>query len=230
VNEGIERRSGGLSRRGLLRSGLIVGLGAAGLTAASAGVAHADDEQIGSAVTSNGTTVGFTNQLDWYYCKLCRNLYYGPHNGLCVDGYSTHQPYSETNYGVPASAPLNTVSGAGSLVQSPWAYCSQCACLFWGPEESTSYCATDGIGGPRTHNDSSSGAYYMMNGTWSGGSENVQPGWRYCGNCKVLYWGGAWQSSLCQYQFASIGGPNLNNGNNDYGHAPGDTVYYLFLY
>jgi hypothetical protein len=58
------------------------------------------------------------------------------------------------------------------------------------------------------------------------GGPALQPGWRFCGNCKVLYWGGQWSASVCQYE--KIHGPNANNGGNRSGHAPGDTGYYLF--
>jgi hypothetical protein len=244
MTDELRRLDDGFSRRSLLKRGLIVGLGAAGLTAASsaltAEVAHAT-ESTDSAKSGDGTLVAFTSQLDWYYCGNCRNLYYGPHNavnGFCTATGSPHVRYSTpplTNYGVPDQAPSPNRSsyGSGTFVQNPWRYCSRCTCLFYGPGQSTSWCprlvAASGV----NHDASGSGAYYLMNSTgssaWTGGSQNVQPGWRYCANCKSMYWGGAWAGSDCQYQWSN-GGPNKNNGSNGYGHAPGDTVYYLFIH
>jgi hypothetical protein len=229
----------GLTRRGLFKSSLIVGLGAAGLTAGAAaltaGVAHATNEAA-YALTDRDVTIAFTTQTNWRYCNKCRNLYYSPEGGeLCAAG-GTHTTTSQTVYQVPDQRPSYSVaSGSESHLQSPWLWCRNCSCLFWGPEESTSWCPeriTVGVAGQLNHDGSASGAYYLPNGVESNGDyawtgiTSLQAGWRYCGNCKDLYWGGAWASSQCYY--ALFNGFDVNNGNNGYGHAPGNTVYYVF--
>jgi hypothetical protein len=226
-----------LTRRGLFKSSLIVGLGAVGLaagsTALTAGVAHATNEAA-YALTDKDVLIVFTTQTDWRYCNKCRNLYYAPEGGeLCAAG-GGHTTTSATVYQVPDEQPSSTVvaSGSASLIQSPWRWCKNCSCLFWGPGESTSWCPQQAINGVQTHDGSASGVYYLPNGleqngdyAWTGVT-SLQAGWRYCYNCKDLYWGGQWAKSTCYY--ALYNGENSNNGNNGFGHAPGNTVYYVF--
>lgn len=216
-----------LTRRGLFKSSLLVGLGAAGLTAAStaltAGVAQAANAAA-YALTDKDITIAFTAQTGWRYCNKCRNLYYSLEGGeLCAADGGTHTTTSSTVYEVPDQNPYyNVASGSDSLVQEPWLWCKNCSCLFWGPEESTSWCPELGVNGyQQNHDGSASGAYYMLNGAWTGVTA-LQAGWRYCYNCKDLYWGGAYTSSKCYYAI-------LNGGPNGSGHAPGNTVYYLFM-
>jgi hypothetical protein len=229
MGESFSQGAGSFSRRGLLRGGLLVGLGAVGLTMAPSGIAYATT---GAAAILNGSlTVNFIFQVDWRYCGACRNLYYAGHSGICVGtDYGLHDAGSSTGYGVPDQTPSPNIGGP--FIQSPWRICANCACLFW--PEANDYCAAGG-GNKLAHNSSGSGPYFMMNNAgaisdgWTGFNPTpaVQPGWRYCGNCKVLYWGSAWSASICQY--AIINGSNVNNGNNGFGHASGNTVYYLFM-
>jgi hypothetical protein len=60
---------------------------------------------------------------------------------------------------------------------------------------------------------------------WYAAGATVQPGWKYCVNCKCLYWGNALAESACQY--ANDNGPA--NGSTGYHHAPGATVYTAFM-
>jgi hypothetical protein len=229
MGESFNQGAGSFSRRGLLQGGLLVGLGAAGLSLAPSGIANAVS---GAAGVLNGSeVVNFILQADWRYCGKCKNLYYGGHPGICAGtGYGQHIAGSSTGYGVPDQTPAPNIGGP--FVQSPWRICANCACLFW--PETNDYCAAGG-GIRQAHSSSGSGPYFMMNNANSA-SDNwtslyptpaLQPGWRYCGNCKVLYWGGAWSASICQYE--KINGSNTNNGGNGPGHAPGNTVYYLFM-
>ena len=228
MGESSSQGPGSFNRRGLLRGGLLVGLGAAGLTMASSGIAHA---VTGAAAEANGQVVNFILQTDWRYCGKCRNLYYAGHPGICAGtGYGQHIAGSSTGYGVPDQTPRPNLGSP--FTQSPWNICARCACLFW--PEANDYCAAGG-GGKLAHDSSGSGPYFMMMNDNSSGinwtsfmpTPALQAGWRFCGNCKVLYWGGQWSASVCQYE--KINGPNANNGGNGSGHAPGDTVYYLFM-
>jgi hypothetical protein len=224
----------GFSRRGLLKGGVVAGLGAFGLTVASSalapGIARAGIIGVLAETDAIVVTDQFNAQDGWRYCIQCRNLYYAPENGPCVIA-NDHTTTSTTNYAVPNGNgfPHGNVHGAGdsggnSLVQSPWRWCSECSLLFYGPDVASSWCwATRG-----QHFDDTNGVYNMLNGTWFK-STPLQEGWRYCYNCKVLYWGGAYTASACVYQFLIDKGGNVNNGNNGFGQAPGDTVYYVFI-
>jgi hypothetical protein len=197
----------------------------------------------------------FPLQTQWAYCGLCRNLYYIPEsaNSICAYYYlgvhplpqdnpnGNHVAGSPTNYGtvignpadIQPAPPTGRSQTYYAYFQSPWRWCERCSCLFWGGGQSESVCSysvPNEYGS--NHVSTGSGTYYMPNGlTPSGGyvwtsntSFVLQPGWRYCRNCKDLYWGGAWSKSWCIYQILN---PNADNGNNGWGHAPGDTVYYL---
>lgn len=228
MGESSSQGPGSFSRRGLLRGGLLVGLGAAGLTIASSGIAHAETP---ASAEANGMPINFELQTDWRYCGKCRNLYYAGHSGICAgSGYGAHIAGSSTGYGIPDQQYHPNLGLP--FTQTPWRICARCACLFW--PEANDYCAAGG-GGTLAHDSSGSGPYFMLMDDgdphdiqWTSviGGPQLQPGWRYCGNCKVLYWGGQWSASVCQYE--KINGPNANNGGNRSGHAPGDTVYYLF--
>jgi len=220
-----------LSRRGLLKSSLVVGLGATGLAAASTaltgGVARATNAAA-YALTDKDITVAFTVQTAWRYCVKCRNIYYSPEGGEYCAAGGTHTTTSQTIYEIPDEAPdYNVASGSSSLLQEPWRWCKNCSCLFWGNGESSSWCAAMPKTGNQNHDGSSSGVYYMLYDSWTG-ITSLQPNWRYCYNCKDLYFGGDWSSSVCYFQLASGEGINNNNGMNGEGHAPGDTVYYAF--
>lgn len=234
MDESSNQGSEGLSRRGLLRGGLLAGLGAAGLSVASSalapGVARAADG-VTTALLPSGASITFTYQADWRYCGNCRNLYYGGRSGACAIGQfmrTQHSAGSSTGYGVPDAAPIPGLSPYNSSpIQAPWRICYWCACLYWGPEEASSYCVGAVFTGGNTHSSYESGEYYMMNGTastsWVQGGAQLQPGWRYCAYCKVLYWGNQQSNSLCQYE------AELGTSATTLNHAPGNTVYFLFM-
>jgi hypothetical protein len=240
----------GLSRRGLFKGSLIVGLGAAGLsvasTAVTAGVARAS-ETADIYLTADYGAGGNTHvQTQWGYCVQCRNLFYTAKAGgaCCYDisspGYGNFPHIagtSPTNYGVMIDNDPgfdlneNPPSGYHAYLQSPWRFCSQCHCLFWGPEQSQSWCAYNyKYQNYQTyHSDSGSGVYYMPSGVnphtgadaWTVSAAVGQPGWKYCNLCKCLYWGSAAAESWCQWQMQNA----LVNPN----HAAGSTVYTVFM-
>jgi hypothetical protein len=173
----------------LKRVGL-VGLGVAGLGVASsaltAGVAHA------SATVQHG----------WKYCANCHNLYWGNNGGLCVGVLdSPHQPYSSAVYGVATA--VSSTSG----YQSPWRYCDGCSCLYYGPDQSASHCAANGnINGGFSQHNSGGTTYYLSYGATA--PSGTQSGWRFCANCKVLFWGNAMAVSACPVYLNSTNEPN----------------------
>lgn len=231
MEESSAQRIEGLSRRGLLRGGLLVGLGAAGLTAASSslvpGVARAANSS--SYAINNGTQVAFTYQTDWRYCSGCRNLYYAGRPGTCLASmYGQHTAGSSTGYGVPDQAPSPDNASGGAPVQEPWYICVNCSCLFWGPDIDSSFCAASQARIQWNHNSTGSGVYYVMNGTWSQGSNGaqIQGGWRYCAGCKVLYWSAA--VSDCMYAYV-INPPTMYPTPTAGNHLSGSTDYYVFM-
>jgi hypothetical protein len=228
----------GFSRRGLLKGSVAVGLGAFGLTVASSalapGIARAGISLVDAQADNYAPVQDINAQDGWRYCKQCRSLYYAGDSRPCagsVLGSADHTSASTTDYLVPngngyanGNWPVSQDPNGNSLIQTPWRWCDKCSLLFYGPGMATSWC----LGTGNAHVDSGSGVYSMFNGTWYSGTFPLQPGWRYCSNCKVLYWGGAWKGSYCVYQ-TLVTGPNVNNGNNGYGHASGNTVYYVFM-
>jgi len=219
MDGGPQQSGSGITRRGLIRGGLFAGLGAAGLTAASSavipGVAQASINIVGAGV-DDGSTLWLQAQDSWRYCSRCSNLFYSAagHGNACVVGQALHN-IGSTNYSVPINGGVagNSNEGTDSFIQGVWHWCNRCGCLVWAP----GWCH-DG----NDHDASSSGPYYMLNGTWhSHSGYPLQAGWRYCSNCHVLYWGGTWSSSVCAYQVLLQ--------SSDVKHAAGNTVYYLFM-
>jgi hypothetical protein len=210
---------------------MLAGLGAAGLTAASSslvpGVARAANSS--SLASNNGALVSFTYQTDWRYCGGCRNLYYAGRPGTCLASmYGQHTAGSSTGYGVPDQPPSPDDSSRGAPVQEPWRICANCACLFWSPDDSSSYCAASGEQVQWNHDATGSGVYYVMNGTWSqaSGGAQIQGGWRYCAGCKVLYWPAS--VSDCMYAYVTL--PlTMYPTDTYYNHLAGGTDYYVFM-
>jgi len=243
----------GLSRRGLFRGGLVVGLGVAGLSVASAavtaGIARASQNADIELAADYGTELTTEVQTLWQYCYFCRNLWYGGEGdgsaGICAAGYGGHSTGttgSATNYGTVIDNPgfpADPPSGDNAYLQSPWLWCSNCACLYWGNGQSGSWCAQAAVNGsnspgqPTRHSSSGSGVYYMPYGVESGGGAawtafkgaTLQQGWKYCNLCKCLYWGNAAASSTCQY----VEQNNPKNSPTTWQHAAGDTVYYVAM-
>jgi hypothetical protein len=204
VNEQPREIDGGPSRRGLLKSGLAVGLGAAGLAAGVTGL-------------TPGVARAVSVQYGWRYCANCHSLYWGNNGGICAWAESKQQhnnlgTYTHirdsggTIYGVPTTDPTGA---SGGSAQSPWRYCRVCSGLNWGPEVADSRCAGNpngitGYYGP--HTNDTSGTYYMPYGTWSG----LQNGWRFCAYCKALFWGNAINSTACPTRWESVMGTLLD--------------------
>jgi hypothetical protein len=116
-----------ISRRGLLKSGLIAGLGVAGLSAASTalttGVARAsvttsiyvDPDYDYDPLNPDWETA--TVQTEWAYCVRCRNLYYAGEGGSATFGgacaWDNYQGAPNTPHYSPSSS-TKTCSGASA--------------------------------------------------------------------------------------------------------------------
>jgi hypothetical protein len=159
---------------------MFVGLGAAGLSVAS------------SALTAGVAQASATIQWGWRYCANCHSLYWGSNGGMCAGtafGLNGHTPFSGSVYGIATA--VSSTSG----FQSPWRYCSACACLYYGPDISASHCAANAnVNGGFDQHTPGSTTYYLSFGASPSGT---QAGWRFCAYCKELFWGGAIDVSGC---------------------------------
>ena len=232
----------GLSRRGLIKSSLIVGFGAAGLSAASTAVtsrvARASQNAIVEykpAYESGYSAIGV--QTQWAYCDQCRNIWYTgepintfPCVGVEADGKVGQHVAGSTDYAVA----IDNAPGFSVGLQSSWAWCSYCGCLFYGPDGPGSWCIAGGADqfNQVPHNGSSSGIYWMpynADGAWlADDGATMQPGWKYCNECKCMYWGNAQAESSCQWQLQEGGGVSVN-GNVTYPHVTGGSIYYMAM-
>jgi hypothetical protein len=212
----------GLSRRTLLRTGLVGG-----------GIAA-----VGAATLLKATpALAGTYQTNWGYCGLCNEIFWaGPNfvgQGRCpaqpLDGhalggtnYSAMMNFS--NSGNPADP-----SSAGQ--QAGWHWCTKCDALVWGG--ASGYWNNFGqcVGNPTS---TGSGPHVVGSTNYAVpfgiNSPTYQDGWDYCSACGVLYWGDGWgrDGGNCwprtQYYWSLGGGPN------PYPHTHGSSTHYQFIF
>ena len=192
----------GLSRRALLRNGLLVGLGAtAAVTALPelAGMALAENSnQYVTVYYNDEPTITNLSQPDWWYCVQCYGIFHSDDdtpNGVCPYNGGKHQNNtSYYNYCTQFGGSSEGPDLGGSGVQSGWRWCSKCQGLFWGSAATDSYCPAGG----QHIVTSDTYTYVLVFGTptiaWTnaqGSSYTVaaQSGWLYCGKCRGLFYG-----------------------------------------
>ncbi len=88
--------------------------------------------------------------------------------------------------------------------QADWAYCDQCAGLFFATTSFVNNGRCPISVQPIQHSRGSRN-YYLEFGM--GSSTTRQEGWRYCGNCKGLFWGNEQSTSFCPALMVG-GGPH----------------------
>jgi hypothetical protein len=174
TNEG-QQAIGGISRRSMLRGGLLAGAGLATISTASA------------ALTGTARASTPNPQYGWYYCIYCSCMFFGNDAGVCI-GYASpngrHWAGSgQYNYGI--------LNGLGSTAkdnpQGDWYWCPDCVCLFWG--QSGSFCA--GNRNPLTdayRNHAIGGTNYDLNFGSTQAGQQQQGGWHWCTQCHNLFW------------------------------------------
>lgn len=91
-----------------------------------------------------------------------------------------------------------------------WAWCSKCQGLFYGPQQSASFCPAGG-----THNGSGSYKYLIVFDFPP--SSGVQSNWRWCGKCRGLFFGPQQSASFCP-----AGGTHNGSGSYNYSLGYGD--------
>jgi hypothetical protein len=205
LDEG-QRAVDGISRRSVLRGGLLAGAGVATVGAMS-------------AVFTGTAKATASPQYDWGYCEYCATMWWtlGQSSSACADTSNARtQPYEHAvssgsyNYGL-----YNGKSGLvnSSNPQPNWHWCSNCQGLFWGGD--TGVCAS---GGADHIPHVAGGTNYDL---YWGSGQGGQAYWRWCGLCSLLYWQGA---------SGSDGGycpsyPTLRDPDALGPHAGGATVY-----
>jgi hypothetical protein len=196
---------GGISRRSLLRGGLLAGAGVATL-----GTASAILTRTAKANTPNP-------QLGWAWCAWCGTMFWPEAGfwGLCAAPQSTTGNHWLKS-GTSDYELSNDLGGNGPNPQPNWNWCARCMGLFWGPGNSRyGSCLGHPAGTDTSHFAGSSTSYYL----YSSAQPQSQPYWRWCGFCDLLFWGGS--SSGLQAGYC----PGRNN---HWPHvASSDTNYYI---
>lgn len=173
----------GISRRGVLRNGLLAGFGitvATGVSAVVTGTARAD-----------------AAQANWRWCSRCSGLFYGPNQSTSVcPGAAHHEFGSNWNYIVLYDEPAGTTNP-----QPNWFWCGQCQGLFNAAAGLTfgGICPT--AGHPEHRAGRGSYSYSVKYSDPSLG----QPGWTYCSACYVLFY---MPGSYLWYGECPNGGPH----------------------
>src|SRR5262249_29461159 len=99
--------SRGLSRRALIRNGLLVGFGAAAGVAALpelTGTAQAVNTDVTIDIIITGAGGLYSFQPDWWYCLKCYGLYHSDNDtagGVCPAGGKHQNNTSYTQYCIP---------------------------------------------------------------------------------------------------------------------------------
>jgi hypothetical protein len=100
-----------------------------------------------------------------------------------------------------------TASTFSYVEQYGWKYCKKCKSLFWGPSEVLSSCYAGG-----THESLPNSYEYALHYDCQNAPSSIQIGWKYCVNCKTLFWGGCESTSSCP-----AGGTHNSTGSSTYG-------------
>ena len=165
----------GLSRRTLLRSGLVAGLGAAAATVAVpalTGVAQAATDNL---------------QFGWGWCSKCQALFFlapatdmNRSNGVCPAGGMHGQDASDIYVLDYDWDPLP------DNIQNEWNYCNKCKGLFYSPYIEDSACPAGGKHSNILNNELDTYNYALAYDISDGRS--AQPNWLYCHYCRSLFY------------------------------------------
>jgi hypothetical protein len=140
-------------------------------------------------------------QGDWRWCSACTMLFYGGDNELSSILYcfKTGGPHvvGTTQYSLYSGGP-SAISGYS--YQADWNYCSACKVLYYGPQRSSSACATISFYDGNSYAEilphaAGSTSYDMFTAAPSGLS--AQGGWNFCVNCRGLFHGSGHDAGAC---------------------------------
>jgi hypothetical protein len=175
-------RSSGLSRRSLLRGGVVAG---ASVLAVGAGL----------AVSGEASATTWIFQAGWRWCSKCRGLFYALNGtmGRCPGGGG----HDETLNGQPASFhyAIWGLEPGGSdsptqIFQPGWRWCSKCQGLAFGGNGGPGWCPAG-----QRHNHAGSLNYHIFHDVLPFPNEQVD--WRWCPQCQGLFYGPHQGSSWC---------------------------------
>ena len=197
------------TRRSVLRSGLLTGIGAAGLVGASAPLARAARASTIVPESTAKPDATAPQQFNWVYCKVCAGMFYCGSNhegrGRCPanSDNATHadtSSYESYDYGF-------YYNGAGSGFQANWFWCSNCAGMFYGKNGNRYAGVCPRAEGTTTHDGSTSYNYLIYNGGPQGG---YQSNWLWCSNCDGLFFGGSGDNFNYFQGICPINGGDVN--------------------
>ena len=210
-----------INRRSLLRSGLLVGAGAATLGFGSVAGARSASASPPTTVIINGIT--YKVQEGWRFCTQCRSMFWtssGNPSGVCPAEVGAHHIPGSSIYGLPHDgAKQGSAGNPGTLgVQIGWRWCGLCDALFWGSAVASTTCPAKvdsmNTSGNQQHNISSATVYDMLFGGWASNGVTLQQGWNYCTSCKGLFWGQGKDAGLCEVSdvgFHTVASTNVTN-------------------
>jgi hypothetical protein len=186
-----------LERRTLLRGGLLTGLGAAVVGAATPALLRTRAlPPRTSPVSAQLTSAGIQN--NWAWCNKCRGQFFGQNqsSSWCPAG-DRHDGSGSYPYFMYVDQPVQED-------QANWAWCNKCQGLFYGPNQSASWCPA----GDR-HDGSGSYNYDVLNVPQSG--SYIQNNWAWCDKCQGLFYKPQQSSSYCP-----AGGQHDGSHSDDY--------------
>jgi hypothetical protein len=212
-----ERRTiPGLSRRSVLRAGLLAGAGLAAAGAASA------------ALTGTARAAG--DQSTWAWCGYCQGMWYAGfvysqpsqlnsnrNLGVCPEnGTGGHLLTNDSSFNYLLGYNLGNT---GSQPQGGWLWCGACMGLYTSLH-SASVCPAGGThlngGGPLDPNGTSDD-YYLYHDQPV--TSNPQAYWRWCDLCQGLYFQGNnsnQTNGICPYYGVGGGRHQMGNGSYNY--------------
>jgi hypothetical protein len=156
----------GISRRRVLRGGLLAGAGVVTAGAMSA------------VLTGTARAATPEPQPGWAWCEYCATMFWAADESTswCASPSHIQHSYRKGAYNYELYNSLGGLNN-NSNPQPYWRYCDYCQGLFWGPS-GRQYC----LGNLGPHVAGSGTSYDLYIGY--GGQEY----WRWCGNCALLFW------------------------------------------
>jgi hypothetical protein len=169
--------SSGLSRRGLLRGGVVAG---ASVLAIGAGL----------AVASEASAATWIFQAGWRWCAKCKGLFYRLNGttGRCPGG-GGHDESVSSHYAIWGLEP-GAPDSPTPVFQPGWRWCSKCQGLAFGGNGAPGWCPAG-----QRHNHAGSLNYHIFHDVQPIPFEQVD--WRWCSQCQGLFYGPHQGSSWC---------------------------------
>jgi hypothetical protein len=217
VTEAVSKQTGGPDRRSLLRSGLLIGLGATVIGAASAGFTRVAD----AATAPNP-------QPNWWSCINCDGLFHsdsnGSPNGVCQSNISQNDGFRHEISGSSNYSVFNGQTTSSSGVQAGWRWCNLCDLLFWGPGNNSACPANIGaiVNGETQIGPHTIGSATVYDLFYGGSGAGVQDNWRWCNLCEGIFWGPRTYDGSCTGR--------LRNDGDSGGHSFGSATNYEMVF